>query len=156
MIVHTIEPYAYKHPAPVPWAKPTEPQSSLFQPSTHYKDEPYEYRVALGGGWVISKINRTTAKVVYAKWLSSLGFKRGDYVIHRHTKDSSMPLTHYNYLRVVQLQEVHMLLEFTEGGKAKAVELIGPGGTRFWTTVHDWVRVEPPADFSWHFDVPNP
>lgn len=154
MIVHRISPHAYVQPEivrpAVGWGRPAVAPVYPIRPM-----EPYEFSVALGQGRVVSKINRQTAKVVYAQWLSSLGFVRGDYIVHRRTYDSKMVRSQFNYLRVVQLQEVHMLLDFNDIGQAKALELVSSSGTRFWTCPHEWVKEDAPANPAWHFDVPQ-
>lgn len=151
MIVHRIDPHKYVAPPPNIFQRPT----NQVVPIT-FKQEPYELRVPLGDGYLITKINQTTNKLVYTQWLSSLGFRRGDYVVHRRTYDSKMIRSQFNYLRVVQLQEVHMLLDFADNGKAKALELVAQSGTRFWTCPDEWVKEAAPAEPSWHFDVPQP
>jgi hypothetical protein len=152
MITHKIAPHSPVTAMHNLYAPPS--QRTVYTPPE--LEQEYEFRVPLGNGYMVTKINERTNKIVYTQWLSSLGFKRGDYVMHRRTVENALIRTPFNYLRVVGLQEMHSLCDYDSFGKAKCLELVAPSGTRFWTVPDEWRVQDAPEDHTWHFDLPTP
>lgn len=112
---------------------------------------PYQVMVPLGdkGAKVLTTISKTCSKLVYALWLGTLKYQRGDYVVNESAME---PLGPHNYLRVLGYQEVHFLCDFDHKDRAMCLDLLSSTGTRFFSIPSGWEVVDPPKP-EWQFDL---
>lgn len=126
MIEHKIEPHTergYQHP----------------RPTIGYNNTGHNYESPLMPAPMMStfKVTPNTPKAMYNMWISRSGFNRGHYV---KRKDGAHTLIH----RVVNMQEVHMLLKYDDAGNALALQLVDRAGNRFYTFPGWWEVVQAP------------
>jgi hypothetical protein len=91
-----------------------------------------------------------STKQYYNEWVKTIPFQRGNYLI---SKQFIAPFKENQYVQVVQIQEVHLFLQFDQDGRPCPIEVCNALGGRWWTALPIWKRVPAPRQ-DWRFDLP--
>ena len=71
-------------------------------------------------------------KFEYNKYLNDLPFRREDFIIHASI-DNYDKISHWAIYKVVDIQEIHYMVEYANDGKPNCIQVTNLAGTtKFW------------------------
>jgi hypothetical protein len=150
LLVRTIQVHKEPEPPPyVPWKAEWERQKANREEArAGGAKPPFQMKAMLE---IHNKLPPPTpnirSKAYFTEWIKTIPYRRGHYLV---PIGCTAPYEQKHFVQVVQIQEVHLFLQFDENGQPLPMEVCDSIGNRWDTSVLLWKRVPCKPSFQFH------